>query len=174
LSSVRSERSELLCAASGSSKDPMQKLIVSVLAATSLLGVSATNAAPVAPPAHLISGVYDSGEGLSLTPAQYFYAGRNFCWYTDGWDGPGFYWCGYAWRRGLGWGGASGWNGWRSGARSGHSGAANFRGSAPTGNARNAVASVRFSGARGAGSRGGSGAHTSGGHASNGHSGKRG
>jgi hypothetical protein len=158
----------------------MQKLIVSVLAATSLLGVSATNAAPAAPPAHLISGVYKSGEGLPLTPAQYFYAGRNFCWYTDGWDGPGFYWCGYAWRSGLGWGGAAGWNGWRgsagyghSGARNfGHSGTQNFGVSAPTGNARNAVASVRFSGARGSGSHGG--AQASGGHASNGHSGRRG
>ena len=155
----------------------MQKLIVSALAATSLLGVSGTNAAPAAPPAHLISGVYDSGEGLPLTLAQYFYAGRNFCWYTDGWDGPGFYWCGYAWRSGLGWGGAAGWNGWHGGARNGHSGAANFRGRAPTGNARNAVASVRFSGASGAGnhgSHGNSGAHASGHASSNGRSGKRG
>src|SRR3984893_15492038 len=41
--------------------------------------------------------------------------GRRYCWYDDGWQGPGFYWCGYAWRQGFGWGGGSGWNGWEHG-----------------------------------------------------------
>ena len=31
----------------------------------------------------------------------------------DGWHGPGWYWCGYHHRVGLGWGGPEGWNGWR-------------------------------------------------------------
>src|SRR5436853_3909627 len=39
--------------------------------------------------------------------------GRRYCWYDDGWHGPGFYWCGYAWRSGIGWGGGVGWHGWR-------------------------------------------------------------
>ena len=43
--------------------------------------------------------------------AQFFYGGRDYCWYDDGWRGPGFYWCGYAWRRGLGWGGGV-WMAW--------------------------------------------------------------
>ncbi len=47
--------------------------------------------------------------------AQFFYGGQNYCWYDDGWRGPGFYWCGYAWRRGLGWGGGVGWHGWHGG-----------------------------------------------------------
>jgi hypothetical protein len=47
--------------------------------------------------------------------AQFFYGGRNYCWYDDGWHGPGYYWCGYAFRRGLGWGGAEGWRGWHRG-----------------------------------------------------------
>jgi hypothetical protein len=42
---------------------------------------------------------------------QYFYGGRNYCWY-DGWNGPGWYWCGYGARRGFGWGGGYGYRGW--------------------------------------------------------------
>ena len=51
--------------------------------------------------------------GIGLNgPNPYFYGGQNYCWYGGGWDGPGFYRCGYAWRRGYGWGGPSGWRGW--------------------------------------------------------------
>ncbi len=51
--------------------------------------------------------------GIGLNgPDPYFYGGRNYCWYDGGWDGPGFYWCGFAWRRGYGWGGPYGWRGW--------------------------------------------------------------
>src|SRR6202521_308138 len=44
--------------------------------------------------------------------AQYVLEGRQHCWYDRGWHGPGWYWCGYAYRRNLGWGGEAGWNGW--------------------------------------------------------------
>lgn len=44
--------------------------------------------------------------------SQYIYGGRNYCFYPNGWNGPGFYWCGYAFRRGFGWGGGHGWHGW--------------------------------------------------------------
>lgn len=44
--------------------------------------------------------------------SQYMYGGRNYCFYPNGWNGPGFYWCGYAFRRGYGWGGGHGWHGW--------------------------------------------------------------
>jgi len=50
-----------------------------------------------------------------LEQAQFFLGGQNYCWYDDGWHGPGFYWCGYAFRRGLGWGGGAGWHGWQRG-----------------------------------------------------------
>ena len=46
-----------------------------------------------------------------LQPAQYgIYAwgGHRYCWYYDAWRGPGWYWCGYPWRRGFGWGGGVG------------------------------------------------------------------
>ncbi|WP_156898288.1 hypothetical protein [Methylocapsa acidiphila] len=47
--------------------------------------------------------------------AQFVWGGRDYCFYSDGWRGPGFYWCGYRWRRGHGWGGGSGWHGWTPG-----------------------------------------------------------
>jgi hypothetical protein len=50
-----------------------------------------------------------------LENAQFIFEGRRYCWYDVGWNGPGWYWCGYALRRGFGWGGAEGWRGWRRG-----------------------------------------------------------
>jgi hypothetical protein len=44
--------------------------------------------------------------------AQFFFGGQNYCWYDSGWRGPGWYWCGYAWRSGYGWGGGVGFHGW--------------------------------------------------------------
>ena len=40
------------------------------------------------------------------------FAGRDYCWYEFAWRGPGWYRCGYQWRRDLGWGGHDGWLGW--------------------------------------------------------------
>jgi len=46
--------------------------------------------------------------------AQVFvYEGARYCFYFDGWHGPGWYRCGYRFRTGLGWGGVYGWHGWR-------------------------------------------------------------
>src|SRR6201994_4303429 len=46
---------------------------------------------------------------LAAIPAAeaqfYIWGGRHFCWYDSAWNGPGWYWCGYGWRRGFGWGG---------------------------------------------------------------------
>jgi hypothetical protein len=68
----------------------------------------------VTPPL-LDNGVSYAGEAGQLEKTQYFYGGRNYCWYAGGWRGAGYYWCGYAWRRGLGWGGPIGWRGWGGG-----------------------------------------------------------
>jgi hypothetical protein len=65
-----------------------------------------------------------------LEQAQFIYGGRNYCWYDDGWHGPGYYWCGYAFRRGLGWGGGAGWHGWGHG---GHGGVVGRPGGRPGG-----------------------------------------
>jgi len=58
----------------------------------------------------------DPLTGLVTSPIEdvqyYVHGGRRYCFYPDGWRGPGYYWCGYAWRRGFGWGGPMGWRGW--------------------------------------------------------------
>jgi len=90
----------------------MRNLILGVAAAMSLLAAGVARAE--APP-QLIFGVDRVGEAPLLVPVQYIYLGHNYCWYDGGWRGPGFYWCGYAWRRGFGWGGGYGWRGWHGG-----------------------------------------------------------
>jgi hypothetical protein len=71
-------------------------------------------AAPVGAPEGLRSAIHS----LSLTETVGFYwGGRQFCWYDDGWNGPGWYWCGNYLTSGIGWGGGYGWHGWRGGHR---------------------------------------------------------
>jgi hypothetical protein len=71
-------------------------------AAEAAVGMSAGEAANIALPSQVQN-------------AQFVFGGRSYCWYGDGWQGPGFYWCGYAFRTGLGWGGGAGWHGWHGG-----------------------------------------------------------
>lgn len=61
----------------------------------------------------------------------YVYGGREYCWYDAGWQGPGYYWCGYAYRRGYGWGGPAGWRGWARGGPAAHGRPGAVRGGAP-------------------------------------------
>ena len=89
--------------------------------ATSLAGASLPLESAQAAPVASLSYAFDTGGAQPvLEPAQfvrggYFYAGRNYCWYDSAWSGPGWYWCGYPWRRGYGWGGGYGWRGWGGG-----------------------------------------------------------
>jgi len=60
------------------------------------------------------SGPGTAADGLSaVDQVQFFFGGRRHCWYADGWHGPGWYWCGYRLRHGLGWAGGEGFRGWR-------------------------------------------------------------
>ena len=52
------------------------------------------------------------GKSDLVQDAAYIVGGNRYCFYFDGWQGPGWYRCGFAWRRGLGWGGAYGWQNW--------------------------------------------------------------
>jgi hypothetical protein len=55
-----------------------------------------------------------ASEGAAaVEQVQFRFGGSDYCWYDDGWRGPGWYWCGYAYRTGYGWGGPLGWNNWR-------------------------------------------------------------
>jgi hypothetical protein len=42
----------------------------------------------------------------------YWFEGHRYCWYDDGWRGPGWYWCGYSLNKSAGWGGPIGWHFW--------------------------------------------------------------
>src|SRR3984893_1949805 len=82
----------------------MRKLVFTVAAAAAL-GASGTligggvEAAPIGAP-HALQTAVDSLDVIENV--QFVFGGRRFCWYDDGWQGPGWYWCGYRWRSGLG------------------------------------------------------------------------
>ena len=79
---------------------------------TGILAGTRADAMTVGSPA----GVAVAADRVDMTEnVQYVYGGRRHCWYPDGWHGPGWYWCGYRLRQGLGWGGPVGWQGWSYG-----------------------------------------------------------
>jgi hypothetical protein len=90
----------------------MKKLVLGAATALSL-AAGAASAQPVGP---LVVGV-DHPGAVTLEETQYVFGGHDFCWYDNAWRGPGFYYCGFAWRRGYGWGGPAGWRGWYGGGR---------------------------------------------------------
>ena len=83
-------------------EEAMRRLALTVAGAAALLsGDSLTNHATAmmfASPASMQAVIDFLGIAEDV---QYFYGGRNYCWYPYGWNGPGWYWCGYASRRGL-------------------------------------------------------------------------
>ena len=82
------------------------------------LAIAAGFALPLAGSAKAAMGDALPNTGyLPVENAQMIYLGHNFCWYDGGWQGPGYYWCGYAWNNGAGWGGGEGWNGWNHGSQ---------------------------------------------------------
>ena len=88
-----------------------RKLILSLAAAAGMVAQlvlpaeAAMDVGAFAPPAALV-------ESSPVEQAQFVWGGRSYCWYNSAWRGPGWYQCGFAWRRGFGWGGAAGWHGW--------------------------------------------------------------
>jgi hypothetical protein len=83
-------------------------------AGTTLLG--SAQAAPVG----ALGQLGTAADDLNLIEqTQYVYGGRSYCWYATGWKGAGWYRCGYAARRGYGWGGPVGWRGWTYGVTPG-------------------------------------------------------
>ncbi len=92
----------------------MRNLILGATAAATLFaGAFTVGATQAAPSGQLFSSVYTTGDSPELIQAQYIFGGRNYCWYDNGWRGPGFYSSGSASRRGFGWGGGAGWHGWQ-------------------------------------------------------------
>jgi hypothetical protein len=89
----------------------MRTLTLAV-AAGALLVASQANAGSF--PVNTMSGA-ENGLVDQVAVQVYVHEGRRYCFYFDGWHGPGWYRCGFAWRRGLGWGGVYGWNSWNYG-----------------------------------------------------------
>ena len=86
-------------------------MAMAVLAMGGVVSGGAAKAAPVLHP----NGAFVVDDAEIAT-----YRGVQYCWYDYGWSGPGWYQCGYAWRRGFGWGGPFGWHGWRGGHHGHH------------------------------------------------------
>jgi hypothetical protein len=58
-------------------------------------------------------GVGFGADYAAVGVARRVWRGADYCWYDNGWRGPGWYQCGYEFRVGFGWGGPWGWHGWR-------------------------------------------------------------
>ena len=87
------------------------------------LAIAAGFALPLAGSAEAaMGGALPTTGFLPIENAQFVYLGHNFCWYDGGWQGAGYYWCGYAWNNGNGWGGGEGWNGWNHGSPGAYNG----------------------------------------------------
>ncbi|MGA2637299.1 hypothetical protein [Methylocella sp.] len=87
--------------------------MMSITAAVTLMASAALSGAQAGPAPYLdLQGVEASESALAIEKAQYYWGGQNYCWYPNGWRGPGWYWCGYAFTYGYGWGGGYGWRGW--------------------------------------------------------------
>jgi hypothetical protein len=138
----------------------MRNLLIGVAASASLFGASqACGQTRTAAPAQLVFGVDRVGDIPGLTPAQFVYGGHDYCWYPSGWKGPGFYWCGYATRRGYGWGGPAGWMGYSYRGGAYYHGGAVYRGCAHGGHVNGPYGGS----ARGGTVTGPGGAHATGG-----------
>ncbi len=132
-------------------------------AAVAVAGLAATQVAagPLADPAGLRAAL---GAVEITDKAQYTYNGKSYCWYDDGWNGPGWYVCGEYTVRGVGWGGGAGWHGWT------HTGGGTaVRGGSVT-RGRTVSGAGRVGGSRTGGSHV-SGGRTGGSHASGGRTG---
>lgn len=86
----------------------MRKLILSAVTLAAAATICDPLQAGVIAPPRLAAG-----QVLHTETVQFTRGARRFCWYNGGWRGAGWYWCGFSRRRGMGWGGPLGWNGWR-------------------------------------------------------------
>ena len=61
------------------------------VAGAPMMGASVGAAPAVAPGAYRAAA-----DNMSVVETvQFVWLGHEYCWYDDGWQGPGWYWCGY-------------------------------------------------------------------------------
>src|SRR5438034_6569828 len=94
----------------------MHKLLTTIAAAAAFIAAgSVTNRADAMPLGDPVGSRAAIDDLNIVDNVQYFWGGRRYCWYDDGWNGPGWYWCGRYLVPGFGWGGGLGWRGWGGG-----------------------------------------------------------
>jgi len=90
------------------------RTIALAVAAGALLAATQANAGSFP-----VNNMNTTGAGTGLVDKVavrvYVHEGHRYCFYFGGWHGPGWYRCGFAFRRGFGWGGVYGWNDWSYG-----------------------------------------------------------
>ena len=90
----------------------MREFSIALAATTALIsGALWLGSAQAAP----ITQARAAVDRSTMIEAAHMWGGESYCWYDNGWKGPGWYLCGYAKRRGYGWGGPHGWHGWGMG-----------------------------------------------------------
>jgi len=81
--------------------------------------LAAASLSPAAAGPLLSQSVTDGSAAVTDSrEVRHSWNGRPYCWSESGWKGAGWYRCGFAARRGLGWGGPAGWHGWSQDASS--------------------------------------------------------
>ena len=90
----------------------LRNLVVALAATAAVMVGGNAGAASMSAPAAMRT----AADGLKMTQnVQFFWSDHNYCWYDDGWNGPGWYWCDMYLQSGIGWGGGYGWHHWRGG-----------------------------------------------------------
>lgn len=91
----------------------MTKFLRTMVASAAFTAGVLTTTQVAAGPLADSAGMRAALDAIAITDkAQYTYNGQSYCWYDDGWNGPGWYVCGQYTVRGVGWGGGAGWHGW--------------------------------------------------------------
>lgn len=92
--------------------DVMSRSKLSLVAAgTMLAGALSFSLPPVESAQAQDAGAVAAGVVSGIAGA-FLFGGHNYCWYDNGWNGGGWYWCGYGYNYGYGYGGPVGWHGW--------------------------------------------------------------
>ena len=92
----------------------MRKFVMALATVAVMAGASLIGSAQAAPVGLLDGERTVIGGSNMIVDVRNAWGGKNYCWYGDGWNGAGWYQCGYGWRRGYGWGGPYSWHGWGS------------------------------------------------------------
>ncbi len=156
----------------------MRRFAVSIAATVFIAGAPIIGASVGAAPMVAPGAIRDAADSLNMVErAQFVWLGHNYCWYDDGWNGPGWYWCGEYLYSGMGWGGGYGWHHWHGGhPRAYYHGAHVSHGAnvshANVSHARVSHANVSHANVSHANVSHGSGGHGGGGHGGGGHGGK--